>query len=213
VIEYFEEFVAQIDAPQLYRLSTTFLNNIDFGTAELNQFISRTPSFGTFNEAGFIFDECKVLLRLCQSHSEPSDRELVEVEVLSHRQLSSSTLAQICHLSLRPVLTIENLYIYEVRDSHISWKDDIEDTEWLDLLLPFTAVKNLYLSKLYSPRIALALQEFAEGRTTEVLPNLQNVFLEGFQSSKSVQEQFTGARQLTNPPVAISTWNRGYWGY
>src|SRR6266849_488680 len=91
------------------------------------------------------------------------------------------------------------------------WKDDIENTEWLDILLSFTAVKNLYLSKQCSSHIARALQELIGGRTTEVLSALQNVLLEGFQPSGPVEEgigQFISARQLTNRPVAISVWDR-----
>jgi len=83
----------------------------------------------------------------------------------------------------------------------------------LGLLLPFTAVKNLYLSKQISPHIAAALQEVTGGGTTEVLPNLQNLYLEGFQLSESVQEgiaQFVSARQVTNHPVAISAWQGKY---
>ena len=69
-----------------------------------------------------------------------------------------------------------------IRDNGLSnWKDDIENTEWLDLLFPFTAVKNLYLSVNFSSRIATALQELSGGRTTEVLPALKNVLLDRFQ--------------------------------
>jgi len=83
----------------------------------------------------------------------------------------------------------------------------------LDLLRPFTAVKDLYLSKQFVPRIAPALQELAGGRTTDLLPTVQNIFLEGFQPSGLDQEiegigQFISARQLTNRPVAISVWRR-----
>jgi hypothetical protein len=41
------------------------------------------------------------------------------------------------------------------------WGDGIENIEWLELLLPFTAVKNLYLSKRIAPRVQVvaALQE------------------------------------------------------
>jgi hypothetical protein len=105
---------------------------------------------------------------------------------------------------------MENLYIYEDLDSPPNWKDDIENTEWLDLLLPFTAVKNLYLSKQFSSRIAPALLELTGGRTTEALPALQNVLLEGFQPSEPVPEgitRFISARRLTNHPVAISAWD------
>ena len=59
------------------------------------------------------------------------------------------------------------------------WQDDVENTLWQELLLPFAAVKNLYPCKECVPRIARALQELVEGRTTEVLPNLENVFLVG----------------------------------
>jgi hypothetical protein len=55
VNEYLEDLVARIDAPRLYRLSTTFFNDIDFDTPELNQFISRTPTLGAYDEARLIF--------------------------------------------------------------------------------------------------------------------------------------------------------------
>ncbi|KAF8495415.1 hypothetical protein F5888DRAFT_1890501 [Russula emetica] len=106
---------------------------------------------------------------------------------------------------------MENLYIDGDLNSPLVWEHDIDITEWLDLLLPFTAVKTLYLSKIFSPRIALALQEPTGGRTTEVLPTLKNVILEGFQPSEPVEEgiaEFISARQLTNHPVAISVWDR-----
>ena len=73
---------------------------------------------------------------------------------------------------------MENLYI-EDRYRRPDWKGDIKDVEWLDLLRPFTAAKNLYLFEEFVPRIAPATQELT-GERTEALPALQNVFLEGF---------------------------------
>jgi len=216
VNEYFEEFVARIDAPQLYRLSTTFFNDVDFDIPELNQFISCTPTLGAYDEARLIFHGFEALVRLRQTRREGSDHRKVEVIISDHwnayrHQLS--TLAKICTLLLRLLLTMENLYIDGDIYSPLIWKEGIENTEWLELLLPFTAVKNLYVSKAFSPRIAPVLQELTGGRTTQVLPALENVFLEGFQPSEPVQEgiaQFISARQLTNHPVAISVWDRDY---
>jgi len=114
-------------------------------------------------------------------------------------------------MSLPLLSTKENLFIHEPANSQLDWNDGIENIELLELLLPFTAVKNLYLSKQFAPRIAHALQELTGGRT-EVLPTLQNLYLERFQPSESVEEgiaQFISARQLTNHPVAISVWDRG----
>jgi hypothetical protein len=210
VYEYLEDLVSWIDSPRLYQLSTTFFNDIDFNTPELNQFINRTPTLGAHDEARLIFHSREAQVRLLPFQTGPSDQRMVEVKILclvSDWQLSS--LAQICTLSLHLFLTMENLYIHEDLYAPPNWKDGIENTEWLDLLLPFTAVKNLYLSKQFSSRIAPALQELTGGRT-DVLPALQNVLLEGFQPSEPVQEgvaQFISARQLTNHPVAISVWD------
>ena len=210
VHEYLEELVAQIDAPRLDDLSITFFNDIDFDTPELSQFISRTPIFGAYDASHLIFDSRIANLRL-QSHPEPSDHRIVDVSILCQVPgWQFSSLTQICTLSLRLLLTTEDLYIYE--GNYLPyWEGDIENTEWLDLLLPFTAVKNLYLSKEFAPRIAPALQELTGVRTTEVLPVLQNVFLEGFRQSEPIQEgiaRFISARQLTNHPIAISFWIR-----
>ena len=205
VSEYLEKFVTQIDTPRLSYLSTEFFNDIDFDTTGLNQFISRTATLGAFDEASLIFynDGAQVLLR--QSQHQPSDGRTVNVVISSDRQ--PSTLAQICTLSLRHLLlTMENLYIFSPL-----LRNRIDNTEWLDLFLPFTAVKNLYLSGTSSSPIALALQELTRGRTKEVFPALQNILLEeGFQPSEPVQkaiEGFISARQLAGHPVAISVWD------
>jgi hypothetical protein len=208
VSEYLEDLVSWIDSPRLDWLSITFFNDLDFNTPELNQFISRTPALGEYDEARLIFYSHQALVRLRQFQPERSDEVTILCQVLDW-QLSS--LAQICTFSLHLFLTMENLYIYDNLRSPPNWKDDIENTEWLDLLLPFTAVKNLYLSKQFSPRIAPALLELTGGRATEVLPALQNVLLEGYQPSEPVEEgitQFISARRLTNHPVAISAWDR-----
>jgi hypothetical protein len=148
-----------------------------------------------------------------KSRPYPSGDKYFEVKISCREpgwQLSS--LAQICTMSLPLLSTTENLFIYEPANSQLDWKDGIENIEWLELLLPFTAVKNLYLSKQFAPRIAPALQEITGGGTSEVLSALQNLDLEGFHPSESVQEgisQFVSARQLANHPVTISVWHRG----
>jgi hypothetical protein len=207
VNEYLEELVARINTPELHRLSITFFNDIDFDVPELIQFITLT--FEAPKYVHVVFDS---LLAHVQLQPQESNDLVVGVYILCREpnwQLSS--LAQICTMSLPHLSTTENLFIYEAPHPQLDWKDGIEDIDWLELLLPFTAVKNLYLSKQFAPRIAPALQEITGGGTTEVLSTLQNLYLEGFQPSESVQEgiaQFISARQLTSHPVAVSVWDR-----
>jgi hypothetical protein len=110
-----------------------------------------------------------------------------------------------------PLSSLEDLYISEFRKSSQRWQNDAENTLWLDLLRPFVAVKSLYLSERCVRRIAPALQKLVGGRTTEVLPTLKNMFLQGLQRSEPLQEgieKFVAARQLTNLPVTVSRWRK-----
>ena len=205
--------MARIDAPQLYRLSTTFFSRI---SPELDRFISRMPILGICDEARLIFHGHKALVRLRQSHPESSVHRIDEVEISSlepHRQFAS--LAQTCTW-LHLILTVENLYIDGDPNSPLIRDNDVKHTDWLDLFLPFTAVKNLYLSNMFLLRIAFVLQEVIGRRTTEVLPALQSILLEGSHPpNPSLKlkgiEKFISARQLTNRPVAISVWYREVW--
>jgi len=91
------------------------------------------------------------------------------------------------------------------------WPDDMEDPQWLELLQPFTTVKDLHLSAGLAIRVARALQELAGARATEVLPALQRIFIEGSQLSWALHEAilpFIAARQLSGHPVAIHHWKR-----
>jgi hypothetical protein len=121
-----------------------------------------------------------------------------------------SSIEQVCNSFWHPLSTVEVLYIKH-HFSELVWKDDaIENTLWLQLLLPFTAVKNLFLSKEFAPGIAATLQELDGGRITEVLPSLQNIFVEGLEPSGPVQKdigQFVAARQLSDHTITISDWH------
>jgi hypothetical protein len=97
---------------------------------------------------------------------------------------------------------VEHLYI----EGGLHWQDDIEDSQWLEVLHPFTAVKYLYLSREFASLIAPALRELA----AEVLPSLQNLFLKDLDPSGPVQGaigKFVAARQLAGHPIAVSHWD------
>jgi len=41
------------------------------------------------------------------------------------------------------------------------WKDDMEDTQWVEFLDPFVSLKNLYLMDEVARRVCSALQELS----------------------------------------------------
>jgi hypothetical protein len=89
-------------------------------------------------------------------------------------QLSSP--AQVCTSSFPPVYMVEHFYVDEDRFSKQYWQNAIDNTQWLEIFQPFTAVRNLYLSKKFVSCIATTLQDLSEERVTEVLPTLESLF-------------------------------------
>jgi hypothetical protein len=211
---YVELLVAWIDAPLLERLVINLFDDLLFDTPQLAQLISRTPMFEAPFEARVFFDDYgagRIIL--------PSSKRIIGTEAvtvgINCRELDQplSCLAQFCS-SLPSLSTVEYFYISEdVLDVplYLYWQDNIGNAEWWDLLRPFTAVKDLYLSKLFAPRIAPALQELFREGTAGVLPKLQNIFLEGFQPSEPAKTdiwQFVSTRHVDGHPIVITRWDR-----
>jgi hypothetical protein len=205
--------VARIDAPQLDKLVITFFNQLIFDTPQITQFIRRTPKFRGRDEARVVFSDSHVWVRFPFPQTSDGALELGISCSPSDWQLSS--LAQVCGSSFPQALipAVEHLYILKHRSSRsqLRWQDDIESSQWLELLHPFTAAKGLYISQEFAPRIAPALRELVGERATEVLPALQSLFLEETLPSEPVQNtigQFVSARQLASHPIAVSRWER-----
>ena len=210
VSEYLEHLVARIDAPLLDQLDITFFHQLIFDTPQLAQFLSRTPKFRAHDEVRVAFNYLSVWVTLPRTFG-----GALELEISCRKsdwQLSS--LAQVCSSFFPQALIsmVEHLYV-ERGYSDVLWQDDIENSQWLELLRPFTAVKDLYISEIFTPYIAPALQALSGESVTEALPALQSLFLERYPSgySRLVQDsigQFVSSRQLSGHPIAVSRWKR-----
>jgi F-box-like len=215
ITEYLEELVTHIDTPHLNEMNITFFNQIDFDCSRLAQFINCTRTLRANNEAHVQFDDWTARVKLRYRASWVPFENLQISISCREPDWQLSSIEQVCNSSLRHLSTVEpvkDLYIEHQYSTEVVWKDDaIENTLWLQLLLPFTAVKDLYLSNQFAPGIAAALQELVGGGIAEVLPGLQNIFVEGLEPLGPFQEnirQFVAARQLSDHPVGISVWNR-----
>ena len=211
VTEYLEELVTGIDTPQLHRMDINFFNQIDFDCPRLAQFINCTPTLRALDEARVQFDDFTACVNFRYRTSQSRLDGLKIAISCGEPDWQLSSIEQVCNFSLHSISTVEDLYIERLYPQLV-WKDDgIENTLWLELFLPFTAVKNLYISKESVPGVAAALEELVGIRITEVLPNLENIFVEELEASGLFQEnigQFVAARQLSDHPVTISGWDR-----
>jgi hypothetical protein len=201
-----EDLVARIDAPLLKSLDITFFHQLIFGTPQFIQFISRIPKLKAPDQARLTFYDGAVRVRLLSQTFGYGD---LNVGVSCREQdWQVSSLGQVCSSVLPPLYTVEHLYVHKPQHLRLDWEDDIEIPQWLELLHPFIAVKNLYLSKEFAPHVATSLQELVRGRMTELLPALQNFFLEGSEPVHEGIRQFVAARQLSGNSIGVSRWER-----
>ena len=208
VSEYLDDLVACIDAPRLDNLSITFFDQVVFNTPHLVQFISRIPTLKALKETHIFFEDTAAWV------SSQSGYGMLSVKIPSNRGLDNHvmSLEMIC-TSCLPLSMSEDLYIYENIYWSRDWQDEFQDRLWLNLFRPFTAVKSLYVSEVIVPHVVPSLQELVGGGTTDVLPSLQNIFLEKLQRLERDQEvvgKFIAAHQLSGHPITVSLWEREF---
>ena len=209
VTEYLDGLVTRIDTPQLSQMHITFFNQIDFDCSRLAQFINSTPTLWALDSAHVLFRNLTASVRL-RSRTSKIKSGYLRIEISCREpDWQLSFIEQVCNSSIRPLRMVEHLYIMYQCWRPV-WKNvAIENTLWLQVLLLFTVMKNLYLSKQFAPGIAAALQELVGSRITEVSASLQIIFVEGLEPSGPFQEkigQFVAARQVLGRPISISDW-------
>ena len=203
--EYLEVVVAYIDAPRLLDLGTTLFNDIVFDTPQLTQFISRTPIMKALEKARVTFDGDATAVELSSLTVGKHDNLRVIIPC-SELDWQVSSMEQVC-TSCLPFLPTLDLHIYGYPYYRRLWQGNVENALWLRLLHPFASVKNLHLSEEVARRIVPALQDLIGVSATEVLPTLENIFLEEGHRSGPVQEgiqEFVTTRQATNHPITVS---------
>jgi hypothetical protein len=87
---------------------------------------------------------------------------------------------------------------------------DMERSQWLELLHPFVAVRDLVLPLRFGVdlQVATALGELTGNTATEVLPALRRVFVVPVDINRiqRILAPFITARQLSGHPVSVHFW-------
>ena len=194
--EYLEDIVSRIDVPLLNNVDITFFNQLVFDTPQLRHFVSRAGISKAPDCVHIFFDDGHVTVRPFQRLSlkilcEPSDWQL-------------SSLSQLYNSALFPLPTLEQLEIHNLLEY---WEEDVENVQWLELLRLFPSLKDLVLLGKSFRFVAVALDELDGESVTEVLPALQNIFIQDPHASEpddnKAIEAFIATRQLLGSPVTV----------
>jgi len=148
-MRYLEDLLVRIDAPFPDYLDITFFMDLEFDFPQLYRlYRSRRGVQRIRPSTGVDFQSRNSAEPLPPERGKVGPRTRLRLQILCEEldyQLSS--LAQVCSSSFPLVSAVEDLQIWGDHDrlpsSH--WAVDMETGQWLEILDPFTALKNLYL--------------------------------------------------------------------
>jgi len=215
--EYISDLVAQIDAPSLewVRITVLVFDWEVLELLELAKFVRRADKLSLISlphRADVIvwFDGISIALspELQLGLYDPKTLILDFACLMSALRLSY--LVQFYASCLPTSSPVESLHIRGSM-SYPPWQHFIDDPnpQWLELLRPFNAVKDLRLSYDAAAHVAQALRGLRVEQVTAVLPALKNVFISGLEPSGPVREaifKFADKRRHSGHPVYIQDW-------
>ena len=186
--EYLEDLVAQIDSPQLERISIIYLDHpVDFQVTQLSEFIDRSigPELTPSRRAHACFHYFSVNFTLSREHSHasypgcdwPWRSPVTEISLQSLHWYMPDVAVVLSQLSavIRTVVHLELEAEFEADDNSY----EAYNTEWRDLLRRFPNVRTLHVSKELARPVFFELEHITEEMVAEVLPSLDLICLEG----------------------------------
>jgi hypothetical protein len=214
--EYLEYLAACINAPRLDTMLILYLNPvIDFQIPQLCEFINRADitkrspprRCHVTLQRNYISLNLDAIIDRGEAYGVPPGEiwgtsPHIDVSFNCDGQVSLITQVQSRISSL--LSNVFHLVIHWAGPPD-QW-EDMDDIEWLQLLLPYTAVRTLFVSTELAGHVARALEDVE--MATEVLPALELLCLEDLPGS-SIAEFFM-ARRLSGCPVRFVSTSRGF---
>ena len=204
--EYLEDLVTQVEAPRLYSITITYLEQHIFYVPQLFKFVGQVQVLEQPRRNVIVFFESGKLDIHFQLHVE-NDHVEVLLDLQGSGQSShcqDSTLASTLRRCSEVFSGVEHLSI-KVSDLYTCRQDDmwLNYLGWMRILRRFTAVETLLVPPPLAGYIAGALEdEYVAGDMgSDLWPALRLLCLEG-QPLERV-EKFISARQLSARPVTV----------
>jgi hypothetical protein len=200
VSEYLEDLMSRIEAPLLDVMKITFFNQLVFDIQQLTRFISHAPALMSYSAVIGIYANYVEMTFWARSRSS-IHKTFSFIIFCGAVDWQVSSVAQICNQLSFILSSIDQLDIDNWRSI---WKVDMDDTQWLELLQPFTAVQTLrLLSDNIESLVWPALRGLSGELATQVLPALEELQLSGYQVSERYNWPFIVARQHSDHPVVF----------
>jgi hypothetical protein len=207
VSAYLEGLLERITAPVLRTLQVEFSNQLTFTVPQLSQFLQTSQNF-TFHTFKLAFKSRSVRF-IASSHQE-NRKHVVLWIICKHFDWQVVSAAQILR-TLSPVLSVvENLTLSHVE--HILspvWHDEVDRTQWRELLSSFSNVKTLYVPNGLVGELSHSLCSEDGEVSLALLPNLQELQYSG--GGSDVRDAFTpfiNERQTAGHPVRLTPSSR-----
>ena len=206
VPDYVEGLVAQIDAPSLGSVIILLFHQEVPDVSELATFVRRAEKLSLIDRAEVTFAYGFICILLSQEvlAGKVDPKTLVFNFPYTKWRSWPPYLAELW-ASFFPTPSPFECLRMEGPDSSQDIIDD-PDPQWLELLRPFSAVRNLRLSRSAASRVTQTLGRIPPKRVMEVLPALEIVSISGLNPFGPVKEaisEFADARQLFGYPVSI----------
>jgi hypothetical protein len=215
--EFLEEFVSRGDFPALRYIDIQLFNQVFFEIPQFCRAIPLSNAFDPPTEVAVGLGAKKTVVCFTQNR-----KGLTHVDV--NYTLGTSCLRLDWQLSfaidilnqLSPLLSgVGSLVIFKatsyIGDGLVTGEEDVDSTQWLELLQPFTHATKFNVAEKFVLVIVQAL--VMDDNATGVLPELTQLDLQMYRKSPAVveaAEQFVAARRLSGRNIDLSDLGSGY---
>ena len=172
---YLDNFVAQINAPLLERLTLKLFFSITFTLMNLNELVGRIERFefpaAEISFSGFLGPFVKIVA----GHGELPGLEKFSLHISCGRlDWLFDSAAQVCGALTNVMSTVEDLeFVLHMDRMPSDWDNTRDDMLWNEILLPFLSVKKLRMFDPLTLDFSQVLESTTGGLDLELLPKLQ----------------------------------------
>ena len=201
VSAYMEAVIRRITTPRLEKLRIQFFNQLTFSVPCLLQFMNTTENI-RFNHAVLQFFKGKVYVWMISDEDEMCSHH-IKVPCW-HLDWQVSSVAQIVNSLSQIFSMVEHLYLeHEVHSLSSEEHNEVDRSEWRELLRPFSNVKSLRVDNGLVKDLSRSLRLGDGEHPLELLPELQELTYFGSGDNGDAFMAFIDARRNAGRPVTL----------